>query len=65
MDAKIVHVALTGLENILKLGQAEAQISREPNQYALDIESCSGQLFSKFLSIFIAVRTNKDYKLII
>ncbi|PIK52805.1 putative importin subunit alpha-7 isoform X1 [Apostichopus japonicus] len=42
MDAKIVHVALTGLENILKLGQAEAQISREPNQYALDIESCSG-----------------------
>lgn len=42
MDAKIVHVALTGLENILKLGQAEVHNTGEPNPYALDIESCTG-----------------------
>ncbi|KAJ8027067.1 Importin subunit alpha-7 [Holothuria leucospilota] len=42
MDTKIVQVALNGLENILKLGQAEALASGEQNQYAIDIEACCG-----------------------
>lgn len=40
-DAKIIQVALLGLENILKLGENEMQQSGV-NQYALAIEECYG-----------------------
>lgn len=43
MDSKIVQVALSGLENILRLGQQEASKSRAgPNPYAILIEECYG-----------------------
>lgn len=43
MDAKIVQVALSGLENILKFGQQEAKSSSSPNNpYAVLIEECYG-----------------------
>lgn len=43
MDAKIIQVALSGLENILRLGQQEALTRGGPNPYALLIEECYGQ----------------------
>ena len=42
MDAKIIQVALSGLENILRLGQQEAQTRSGPNAYAILIEECYG-----------------------
>ncbi|CDW56708.1 importin subunit alpha 7 [Trichuris trichiura] len=40
-DAKIVLVALSGLEHILKVGKADA-VDGAPNKYALLIEECYG-----------------------
>ncbi|XP_038076104.1 importin subunit alpha-7-like [Patiria miniata] len=43
MDAKIVHVALNGLENILKLGDQDVKNNlTQQNQYALVVEHCQG-----------------------
>ena len=42
MDAKIIQVALSGLENILRLGLQEAKAQSGPNAYALLIEECYG-----------------------
>ena len=42
MDAKIIQVALSGLENILRLGHQEAKTTSGPNPYALLIEECYG-----------------------
>ncbi|KAI8773014.1 importin subunit alpha-7 [Biomphalaria glabrata] len=42
MDSKIVQVALNGLENILRLGEADAKQSNGVNQYAVFIEECYG-----------------------
>lgn len=56
MDAKIIQVALSGLENILRLGQQEAQTRSGPNSYAILIEECYGKfsLISwKLLSILL------------
>jgi importin subunit alpha-2 len=44
MDAKIIQVALSGLENILRLGQQEAQTRSVPNAYAILIEECYGTI---------------------
>eukprot|EP00127_Corallochytrium_limacisporum_P001618 Clim_evm15s70 gene=Clim_evmTU15s70 len=41
-DAKVIQVALDGLENILKVGQKEAQFNTGKNIYALMIEDCNG-----------------------
>lgn len=41
MDNKIVQVALSGLENILRLGEQEAKVSGV-NPYANIIEECYG-----------------------
>ena len=41
MDAKIVQVALSGLENILKYGEQESKESGT-NPYAVQIEECYG-----------------------
>ncbi|UJR15292.1 hypothetical protein I4U23_002245 [Adineta vaga] len=41
-DAKIIQVALNGLDNILKLGVAEAKRTNGPNPYAIMIEECYG-----------------------
>ncbi|XP_018578136.1 importin subunit alpha-7 isoform X1 [Anoplophora glabripennis] len=42
MDAKIVHVALNGLENILRLGEQDAKLQNGTNPYAVLIEECYG-----------------------
>lgn len=43
MDAKIVQVALSGLENVLSYGEAEAQRNgHEQNPYAIIVEECYG-----------------------
>jgi len=41
-DAKIIQVALNGLDNILKIGEAESKRTNGPNPYALMIEECYG-----------------------
>lgn len=41
MDAKIVQVALSGLENILKFGQQESK-EKGVNPYAVAVEECYG-----------------------
>lgn len=42
MDAKIVQVALNGLENILRLGEQDAKFQNSINPYAVLIEKCFG-----------------------
>lgn len=42
VDAKIVHVALNGLENILRLGEMDAKSLGGANPYAVLIEECYG-----------------------
>lgn len=42
MDAKIVQVALNGLENILRLGEQDAKATGGINSYAVLIEGCYG-----------------------
>ncbi|XP_044726633.1 importin subunit alpha-7 isoform X3 [Chrysoperla carnea] len=42
MDAKIVLVALNGLENILRLGEQDAKAQNGVNPYAVLIEECFG-----------------------
>ncbi|XP_019627834.1 PREDICTED: importin subunit alpha-7-like isoform X3 [Branchiostoma belcheri] len=42
MDAKIVQVALNGLENILRLGEQDAKMNGGVNPYAVMIEECYG-----------------------
>lgn len=42
MDAKIVQVALNGLENILRLGEQDAKSHSGTNPYAVLIEECYG-----------------------
>lgn len=42
VDTKIVEVALNGLDNILKLGQHDANLHQGTNLYALKIEECTG-----------------------
>ena len=44
MDGKIVQVALTGLENILRLGEQDAKQSSGSNPYAVIIEECYGMI---------------------
>ena len=41
MDAKIVQVALSGLENILRFGETDAK-ETGTNPYAVQIEECYG-----------------------
>lgn len=41
-DAKIIQVALNGLENILRLGDQDAKAQGSVNQYAVLIEECYG-----------------------
>ena len=41
-DAKIVNVALEGLENILKVGQTDSAVSGQPNYMAQVIAECDG-----------------------
>ena len=43
MDAKIIKVALNGLENILKIGEMDSKESGIANKYALIIEEHYGK----------------------
>lgn len=47
-DAKIIQVALNGLDNILKAGE---QNNIRPNPYAVAIEECYGEKLFNYLSI--------------
>ncbi|KAF9951687.1 Importin alpha subunit (Karyopherin alpha subunit) (Serine-rich RNA polymerase I suppressor protein) [Mortierella alpina] len=42
MDNKIIQVALDGLENILKVGEMEKEVTNGVNQFGLFIEDCGG-----------------------
>lgn len=42
VDAKIIQVALNGLDNILKVGEAESKQNNGPNPYSIMIEECFG-----------------------
>ena len=42
MDIKIVDVALTGLENILRIGERIAKKEGRPNPYATEVEEIGG-----------------------
>lgn len=42
MDAKIIQVALNGLDNILKLGEVDANANGTVNAFAVIIEECYG-----------------------
>lgn len=44
MDAKIIQVALNGLENILRLGEQDSSMHNGVNPYAVVIEECYGML---------------------
>lgn len=50
MDPKIVQVALSGLENILKSGEHH---NIKPNPYAVLVEECYGMCFNFNLSFLI------------
>ena len=43
-DNKIIQVALDGLENILKVGEADKEHNNGVNQYALFVEEAGGML---------------------
>lgn len=45
MDPKIITVALTGLENILKVGELDAKTNNGTNPFSLAIEECFGMSF--------------------
>lgn len=44
MDAKIVQVALNGIQNILQLGEQEAKTTFGVNPYAVLVEECYGKI---------------------
>lgn len=43
MDPKIVQVALSGLENILRVGEQDAATNNGINHYAVQVEECFGK----------------------
>lgn len=43
MDPKIIQVALSGLENILRVGEQDAPLHNGVNEYAVQIEECYGK----------------------
>lgn len=49
MDPKIVQVALSGLENILRVGEQDAATNNGINHYAVQIEECFGLNKIEFL----------------
>ncbi|XP_043527734.1 importin subunit alpha-7-like [Frieseomelitta varia] len=49
MDPKIVQVALSGLENILRIGEQDAATNNGINRYAVLIEECFGLNKIEFL----------------
>lgn len=55
MDAKIVQVALNGIQNILQLGEQEAKTTFGVNPYAVLVEECYGKFsLHNYLFAFIA-----------
>lgn len=45
MDSKIVQVALSGLENILRIGKQDALQTDGVNQFAVMVEEAYGKKF--------------------
>ena len=58
MDPKIVLVAMTGLENILRVGE-EVKNEAGTNTYALHIEECFGKGLFNLLRPFASLDTRK------
>lgn len=58
MDAKIVQVALNGLENILRLGEADAVYNNGVNPYCDLVEQCFGNYYLNYThcSFFLYLR---------
>jgi len=54
MDAKIIQVALNGLENILRLGEQDASMHNGLNPYAVLIEECYGKVTVRYIYIYIS-----------
>lgn len=52
MDPKIVQVALSGLENILRVGEQDAATNNGINRYAVLIEECFGKHEVKKYNLF-------------
>ena len=48
MDSKIVQVALSGLENILKVGRQDSQQLDGVNQFAVMVEEAYGEISFSF-----------------
>jgi len=52
LDVKFILVALNGLENILKVGAADARATSGHNPFAVSIESCYGKKMFRLLFPF-------------
>lgn len=63
MDPKIIQVALSGLENILRVGEQDAA-TNGINHYAVLIEECFGkyEIFKKN-DLFISMKLKKIIKI--
>ena len=55
-DAKIVQVALNGLENILKVGDADSKVSGDVNRFAVLIEECFGMIY-EFIRTWLMINS--------
>ena len=52
MDTKMVQVALTALQNILRIGEMDSGFTRNCNPYSAMIEECYGQYFFFFFELW-------------
>lgn len=58
MDPKVVLVALNGLENILRLGEQDANVHNGINPYAVIIEECYGTYTYKLIDLSCSRSSN-------
>ena len=52
MDPKIILVALSGLENILRTGEAIVKEYGGQNVYAIQVEECFGKCYNPIVKEF-------------
>jgi len=64
-DVKIIQVALNGLENILKVGDADAKATGDHNPFAVSIESCYGKKMFRLLFRFPFKSEPTDHLIIV
>ena len=61
MDAKIVQVALNGLENILKLGEQDSKLCNGTNVFAVMIEEVYGKFYIQGLHLGCILSTRTSF----